>query len=189
MRKRMNSLGPHWKFALSRYQIKRLILEQRSLGEVLRLMREFPVCSNGNYMLADGSGANLDVELTSEGPFVPVGQSRFLVHSNHFLCPEIACDANWQLSLPDSLPRLDQLRTLIDEMFTSIRLEDVQQFLADHDGHPVSICRHSPDGSNGPMLDISGKTVAALIAEPEQRRQHIAFGNPCENPFVTYSLA
>jgi len=134
MRKRMNSLGPGWTFALSHYQIKRLVLEQRSLGEVLRLMREFPVCSNGNYMLADGSGAILDVELISEGPFVPVGQSRFLVHSNHFLCPEIACDANWQLSLPDSLPRLDRLRTLIDEMFPSIRLEDVQQFLADHDG-------------------------------------------------------
>ena len=39
MRKRMNSLGPGWTFALSHYQIKRLVLEQRSLGEVLRLMR------------------------------------------------------------------------------------------------------------------------------------------------------
>ena len=70
-----------------------------------------------------------------------------------------------------------------------IRLKDVQQFLADHDGHPVSICRHSHAGPSGPMLGSSGKTVAALIAEPEQRRLHVALGNPCENPFVTYSLA
>ena len=65
----------------------------------------------------------------------------------------------------------------------------MQQFLADHDGHPVSICRHSHDGPSEPMLASSGKTVAALIAGPEQRRLHIARSNPCENPFVTYSLA
>ena len=180
--------GPEWKFALSHYPLKRLILEQRSLGAVLRLMRAFPVCSNGNYMLADGSGAILDVELTSDGPFVPAGQERFLVHSNHYLCPEHACEANWKLSLPDSFPRLDRMRSLIDEKFGSIRLTDVQQMLADHDGHPVSICRHSHDGPSGPMLGSSGKTVAALIAEPEQRRLHIALGNPCESQFVTYSV-
>ena len=106
--------GPSWKFALSHYPLKRLILEQRSLRDVLRLMREFPVCSNGNYMLADGSGAILDVELTSDGPFVPELQERFLVHSNHYLCSEYACDANWQQSLSDSFPRLDRMRVLID---------------------------------------------------------------------------
>lgn len=180
--------GPTWKFALSHYPLKRLILEQTSLRGVLQLMREFPVCSNGNYMLADGSGAILDVELTSDGPFVPELQDRFLVHSNHYLCSEFACDANWQQSLKDSFPRLDRMRTLIDSKFGSVTLADVQKFLADHDGHPVSICRHSHTGPEGPMLGPSGKTVAALIAEPEQRRLHVALGNPCENPFVTYSL-
>jgi isopenicillin-N N-acyltransferase-like protein len=180
--------GPAWKFALSHYPLKRLILEQTSLRGVLQLMREFPVCSNGNYMLADGSGAILDVELTSDGPFVPELQDRFLVHSNHYLCSDFACDANFRLSLADSFPRLDRMRTLIGEKFGSITLADMQRFLADHDGHPVSICRHSHTGPEGPMLGPSGKTVAALIAEPEQRRLHVALGNPCENSFVTYSL-
>lgn len=180
--------GPAWKFAMSHYPLKRLILEQRSLRDVLRLMRAFPVCSNGNYMLADGSGAILDVELTSDGPFVPELQERFLVHSNHYLCSEHACDANFQQSLADSFPRLDRMRSLIDEKFGAIQLADVQQFLADHDGYPVSICRHSHAGPEGPMLGPCGKTVAALIAEPEQRRLHVTLGNPCENPFVTYSL-
>jgi hypothetical protein len=38
------------------------------------------------------------------------------------------------------------------------------------------------------MLDQRGKTVAALIAEPQQRRLHVALGNPCQNPFVCHSL-
>ena len=42
-------------------------LERRSLGEVASLMHEFPVCSNGNYMMGDGAGRILDVELTSDG--------------------------------------------------------------------------------------------------------------------------
>ncbi|MCY2962876.1 MAG: C45 family autoproteolytic acyltransferase/hydrolase [Planctomycetota bacterium] len=181
--------GPGWKFALSHYPLKRLILEQRSLEGVLRLMREFPVCSNGNYMLADGSGAILDVELTSCGPFLPAGSERFIVHSNHFLCPEFAGDANWRHSLPDSFPRLDRMRELIAGKFDTLDIADVREFLADHAGHPVSICRHSHTGPNGPMLGCDGKTVAAMIAEPERREFHVALGNPCENRFMTYSLS
>ena len=181
--------GPAWKLALSHYPLKRVLLEQISLRRVVSMMHGIPVCSNGNYMLADGSGAILDVELTSDGPIMAVaGQKRFLVHSNHYLCSEHACDANFRLSLPDSFPRFDRMRALIDSKFGSIELGDVKRFLSDHDGYPVSICRHSHDGPSTPMLGCSGKTVAALIAEPQHGRLHVALGNPCENPFVTYSL-
>ena len=180
--------GPDWKFALSHYPLKRLILQQRCIADVRQLMTDFRVCSNGNYMLADGRGAIEDIELTSEGPRYPGGNPRFQVHTNHFLCQEHACDANWQFSPADSFPRLNRMQKLIGQKFGSISLNDIQGFLSDHDGHPVSICRHSHEGPDSPMLDRKGKTVVALIAEPEDRRFHVAFGNPCENPFVTYRL-
>ena len=118
-----------------------------------------------------------------------VGQARFLVHSNHFLCPEYACDANWQLSLPNSFPRLDRMRTRIDEKFASIRLED-RAAISRRSRRPSR--PHLPPFARRPERSDAGQlrqTVAALIAGPEQRRLHIARSNPCENPFVTYSLA
>ena len=180
--------GPSWKFALSHYPLKRLILQQQSITGVRQLMKQFSVCSNGNYMLSDGHGTIEDVELTSEGPFFPFGHPLFQVHTNHYLCKEHACDTNWRYSPTDSFPRLDRMQKLIGDRFGSISLQDIQRFLSDHEGHPVSICRHSHSGPDGPMLDRRGKTVVALIAEPEKRHLHVAFGNPCENPFVTYGL-
>ena len=181
--------GPGWKHALSHYPLKRLILEQRTLDEVLELMRRFPVCSNGNYMLADGTGQVADVELTSDGP-VLLGRGEpegYLVHANHYLCAAHACAPNWTQSPADSFPRQARLQALIGGDWGRLTCQRLQQFLADHDGAPVGICRHPHAGPGGPMLDNRGKTVAALIAEPEQRRLHVALGNPCENRFVEYS--
>ncbi len=61
--------------------------------------------------------------------------------------------------------------------------------LADHEGHPTGICRHPHDGPDDPMLPASGRTVAALIAEPAHGRLHVATGNACENEFATYDCA
>ena len=47
--------------------MKRLLLEQRTIDEVLGLLRRVPVCSSGNYVLCDGAGHIADVELTPEG--------------------------------------------------------------------------------------------------------------------------
>lgn len=185
-----NSLGggPAWRFALSHYPLKRLILEQSSLEDVRRLISRFPVCSNGNYVLADATGAILDIELTSSGPYELTNDRTCIVHSNHYLCQAHACPTNWQHSPADSFPRLERMEALLRSQLGRLQLKDIQASLADHEGYPVGICRHPHEEPSGPMLDNRGKTVAALIAEPQSRRLHVARGNPCENPFRTYEL-
>lgn len=181
--------GPAWSFALSHYPLKRMILEQRTLDDVLTLMRRVRVCSNGNYVLCDGEGRILDVELTSAGPEV-LNETRdgFFAHANHYLCSAHACPENYAHSLPDSFRRQDRVTSLISERFGSIDVADMKRILSDHDGHPSSICRHPHDGSDHGMLDHRGVTVAAIIAEPAYGRLHISRGNPCENEFVTYAM-
>lgn len=187
-----NSLGggPQWQFGLSHYPLKRLILEQSSLDDVQELIHGYPVCSNGNYMIADGRGSILNVEMTPTGSyFVREDSSGCLAHTNHFLTEPHACVANFDQSLPDSFNRLDRMRMLIEQQSGRVNLERMQRALADHDGHPVSICRHPHDGPENPILPNSGHTVAAVIAEPQRGRLHVSSGNPCEYPFVEYRLS
>jgi isopenicillin-N N-acyltransferase like protein len=185
-----NSLGggPDWKMAPSHYPLKRLILEKRNLTEVRELFRTFPVCSSGNYMLSDATDI-LDVEQTPAGTF-PIEEdgTGFLAHSNHYLCSEHGTQANFDKSLPDSFNRLDRMRALIADSFGSIDVDTMKTILSDHDGHPVSICRHPHDGFSNDILPNTGHTAAAIIAEPNAGRIHVSAGNPCEVPFHTYSL-
>jgi predicted choloylglycine hydrolase len=68
-----NSLGggPAWRFGLPHYPIKRMMLEQRTVGGVLDLLGRVPVCSSGNYVICDGEGRIADVELTLPRPHQP----------------------------------------------------------------------------------------------------------------------
>src|SRR5262249_6555714 len=150
---------------------KRLMLEQRTLPEVLDLLGRVPVCSSGNYVLCDGEGRIADVELTPEGFGVieDTGEG-FLAHTNHFLCGPHACPDNDAASVPDSFPRLQRIRDLIRSRFGSITVADMKEILADHQGWPTSLCRHPHAGPDHPSVSARGRTVASLIAEPAARR-------------------
>jgi isopenicillin-N N-acyltransferase-like protein len=181
--------GPAWKFALSHYPLKRMMLEQSSLAEVRRLLNDVPVCSNGNYVLCDGAGAIADIELTANGPFeLPDNGVGAVAHSNHYLCGAHACAENFSRSLPDSFPRLSRMQELFESHPARLTVEDLKGFLSDHAGYPTGICRHPHEGVDDPVLPRTGLTAASLIAEPDRGRLHISRGNPCETAYATYRL-
>jgi isopenicillin-N N-acyltransferase-like protein len=174
---------------LPHYPVKRLMLEQRTVAEVLALLDRVPVCSSGNYVLCDGTGRIADVELTPEGYAVLEGEGEgFIAHSNHFVCSRYACPATDVASVPDSFPRLARMRELLSGQFGGLTVADLKRFLADHEGAPTSICRHPHDGPDHPSVAACGRTVASLIAEPAAGRLHVARGSPCEAAYTTYPL-
>jgi isopenicillin-N N-acyltransferase-like protein len=171
--------GPASRFGMPHYPLKRMMLECDSVEQVLRLCEKVPVSSNGNYVLCDGHGGILDIELTTAGPEVlKDGDSGYLAHTNHFLCSRYALKENFERSWKDSFPRLDRFRSLVRPRLGLLSVPDIKKFLADHQGYPTSICRHDGDS----------RTVASLISEPAQRQMHVAVGNPCENRYVTYRI-
>jgi isopenicillin-N N-acyltransferase-like protein len=187
-----NSLGggPAWRFALSHYPLKRMMLECRTTDEVVELVNRLPVCSSGNYVLTDAGWNMIDVEITPEGATLMEDSGKgYIAHSNHFLCGPHACQANYDASLPDSFPRLERMEALFDEKAGKLTLDDVKAVLSDHGTPPAHICRHPHDGFGDAGLPNTGHTAASLIAEPAQGRLHIAYQNPCENDYAVYSLS
>lgn len=181
--------GPAWKLGLPHYPVKRMMLEQQSVADVLALLRRAPVCSSGNYVLCDGAGKIADIELTAEGfATIESPPEGFIAHSNHFLCQPHACAANDAVSVPDSFPRLERMRALLAGRYGAITVDDMKRFLADHEGRPTSICRHPHAGPDHPSVSARGKTAASLIAEPARGLLHVSRGNPCTARFETYRL-
>jgi isopenicillin-N N-acyltransferase-like protein len=174
-----------WRLQLPRYPVKRALLEQVDRDGCLRIFDRSPVCSSENNLIVDRNGL-VDVELTPTGyeSFGPASPSAdYIVHTNHFICSSLAADERYLPRLPDSLPRLGRIQSLVRERFGHLTLTDTKTFLADHAGHPTSICRHQVPGPT-PSIE----SIYSVIGEPDRGLLHVSVGNPCDGDYVTYTL-
>ena len=139
------------------YPLKRVALEQRTVGDVVILAQTHRTCSAANLVIADGSGAIGDIEIRPEGvvEYTDRHPDRRL-HANHYVTESFA--PHETNSLADSCDRLDRMDTLVQERWGNITVDDMKEILADHAGDPGGICRHGA----ADMHSISG-----YIAEPE----------------------
>lgn len=164
--------------------LRRRVLEQRSVREAIRTIRDAPRrASSHNLLLADPTEV-LGVETTAEDVLVIEPVEGTLVHTNHYLHPR---SVHWNDSLGrylvNSTARCTRVQELVDALTPPVSIEALKAVLSDHRGEPNAICRHADRD------EWKGETNIAIIAEPEARRVHVAFGPPCTATFHTYSIA
>ncbi|MFN0191430.1 MAG: C45 family autoproteolytic acyltransferase/hydrolase [Aestuariivirga sp.] len=164
--------------AMPHYLMKRVLLEQATLAGCLSAARRAPVCSSTNYVVTDGTGKLADFEVTPDGTEVLEAERDILVHTNHFLSAKLLPQEALLPNIPDSAKRAPRMQELLFARHGRLTIDDLKNALSDHDGAPVSICRHEP----------ANQTIAAIIAEPEDGRLHVAGGHPCSSSFSVYSL-
>jgi isopenicillin-N N-acyltransferase-like protein len=156
--------------------MKRVLLEQRTVQAGIDLLTRHRLCSANNLVLADGQGHLADVEERPEG--VAVFQDEHphrRLHTNHYVSAEFeAFETN---SLPDSCPRLDRLRALVQEYWGGITVDRMKTILSDHHNDPGGICRHGAGGLH---------TISGYIAEPAQGVLHVRRGHGCLGTWQTY---
>ena len=167
-----------WQLGLPKYPMQRVLLEQSTVEAGIAVLNQHPLCSANNFVLADGHGHIVDVEVRPEGIalFEDAHPDRRL-HTNHHLTPQFsALETN---SLADSCPRLDRLQTLIQQHWGRITVDILKHILADHAHDPSGICRHGDSGMH---------TISGYIAEPSRGVLHVRRGHGCLGSWHRYEV-
>jgi len=181
----LNTLpAPSRELGVPHYFTVRGIYEATSLEGAVEAVQRAPRAIPANIMLATPEGP-ADLEVTVDGVRVLRDEGTGIVtHTNHCLHPDLL-DINGEFpELIQSYARKSRIDLLLSASTGSLTLEHLKGALADHEGHPGSICRH-PNGD--PVLGF-WRSVFSIVMEPEAGLMHVTRGNPCSAPFETYRL-
>jgi len=164
----------------------RAILDCATVTEALKVLQAGTRSSSANYLIAQASGAALNVEaapgdFTRLYPLFP--DQGLLLHTNHFLSPRLHPVDVSLWAMPDSAVRLQRLRA---GAARSATLAGFRALLADHADHPFSICSH-PDPHDHPLEQ--GATIASVLMDLNARRLWLATGNPCQAPYEELDIS
>jgi isopenicillin-N N-acyltransferase-like protein len=165
----------------------RAMMDCPSVDDAVKVIDGATRASSANYLLADETGAAVDVEARpgdgSRWHRIERDGRGMLLHTNHFVSPDFdAVDAVDYKDLvatttDDRLSRLEQLLGDSDDVGD---LATFQAALTDHANAPASVCRHVDDSLPPPEQSL---TVAAALVDLTDRRLLVAEGPPCELGF------
>lgn len=167
---------------------RRRALRHDSAEAACKSIIDTPAGTSNNHLIADAGGTAMDLEVVPNDAFrVDPSSDGVIAHANHFVHPTAKAtlvDVNRQ-KFPDSLVREDRLRTGLESRRGRITLSDVKAALADHHGHPVSVCSHPHPNPSG---EISF-TLASTIMDLNDRRMFVAPGPACLGTYTEYRFS
>jgi isopenicillin-N N-acyltransferase-like protein len=172
------------RIGLPRVVVARAVFAAETLGDAIRAMLVSHRAAGYNHLLVHESGEMYCVEVSARDFDLIYGEDGYLVHTNHYLSNKMQMREKDPGKVIDSHVRYHRASRLINqtEMHTIKTLQAIQR---DHVNFSNSICNHAIDLSD--PLDRE-KTITALVIDLTVREMHIAWGNPCENPYHTYHL-
>lgn len=159
--------------------LKRLIMEKRSVREVLEAVPDLPF-ENFCMLLGDSTGHLVCWENVNGRRNVRDISSEAFGHANSILCAEFKRFELPKLGSACSPIRQANVQRRLDDIRGPIAVEDVEQILADHADYPQSICRH--------RVGSAEATTASFVANLSDREMSIAIGNPCTAPYRRYTM-
>jgi isopenicillin-N N-acyltransferase-like protein len=160
--------------------LKRLIQEKQSIREVLDAIRGMQF-ENGCLLIAEAAGRAVCMELAAGHVEVRDISGEAFGHANEILTPGLKRFESANGRSASSPLRQATIDRLLRAQEGGITVEWMQEAFRNHEGFPLSICRH-PDPRD------PDTTNAAFVADLGRREMHIAIGNPCVASFQRYVL-
>ncbi len=162
----------------------RAVLAAKTIGEAIDHMLAPQRAAGYNHLLVHESGELYNVEVSARRFAILYGKEGYVVHTNNYLAENMLIIEDEPEELVSSQVRYFRAWGLIKRI-PQHTLKSLQAIQRDHVNFPNSICNHSIDDQN--PLDRE-KTINAMVIDLTVREIHIAWGNPCENPYHTYHL-
>jgi isopenicillin-N N-acyltransferase-like protein len=183
----MNTLpAPARPVGVPHYFTVRGIYESRGLDEAVEAVRRADRAIPANIMLATPEGP-ADLEITIDDIHVLRGSDAgpgVVTHTNHCVHPDLVPINDDFPELIQSVPRKGRVDELLAAAPRPIERSALERILSDHQDHPQSICRHANDH---PATGF-WTSVWSLLIDVDAGELHLSRGNPCEQPYETYSL-
>jgi len=171
------------RIGIPRVVVSRAVLASRTPGGAIRRALVPKRAAGYNHLIAHESGELYSLEVSARRFELLYGEDGYLVHTNHYLTPEMQKIENE----PDELigTRIRYFRALRLLKETPLHtLKSLQAIQKDHVNYPDSICNHRTEGA--PLT--REKTISALLMDLTNRQMHISWGNPCESAYWTFQL-
>ncbi len=167
-----------------RVVVSRAVLASKSPGEAIRHTLSAQRAAGYNHVLVHDSGELYSVEVSARKFAILYGSEGYIVHTNNYLAETMQQVEREPEDLISSRVRYFRALRLVRQESTHT-IKTLQAIQRDHVNFSNAICNHSIDASD--PLDRE-KTVNAMVIDLTAREMHIAWGNPCENPYHTYHL-
>lgn len=168
-----------------RILVSRGVLAARTLSEAIRAACNRRRDAGYNHLIAHESGEIYNVEVSARQFEMLHSDDGMEAHANHYLHPRMQAIEKDSGDLVNSRVRLNRARRLMAAQRGTADRLSIQAILADHMNFPQSICNHIV--ADDTPLDRQ-QTIASLVIDLSARTMHVAWGTPCRNEFLAYSL-
>lgn len=162
------------------------ILRSRSFEAAKSIIDDGTRACSTNFMVAQAPNLALDFETAPNSIRVLECSLGSMAHTNHFLDPKsMGIEEPPSERRPHSYHRQRRMTDLLESR-RPLKLEDIQEFLADRDDDPDGICRY-PNQDEAPEDRVA--TICGVIMNLETRQMWITDGQPDVAPFTQYQLS
>ncbi|MGA2112344.1 MAG: C45 family peptidase [Anaerolineales bacterium] len=167
-----------------RVVVSRAVLASERPDQAIRSILSAQRAAGYNHLLAHESGELYSVEVSAHHFAMLYGEDGYIVHTNHYLTPAMQEVERSEEDLIASRVRYFRALRLVKRE-AQHTLKTLQAIQRDHVNFPNAICNHAV-ADKDPLA--RQKTINAMVIDLTAREMHIAWGNPCENPYHTYHL-
>jgi isopenicillin-N N-acyltransferase-like protein len=162
----------------------RALIECADVDEALKRIDGSTRASSANYLLADVTGAVVDIEARpGDGTRVhrlDRDDRGVLLHTNHFVSPDFDAVDYKDLVATTTDFRLERFVDMVRVADDPSDLALYERALTDHENAPASVCRHPDEALPEPERSM---TVASALVDLTDRRLLVSAGPPCERGF------